>query len=287
MAHGKTITIFWVDGTPDGIITGELSGWNGMCVKLPRDQINSKREELEYPGVYFLICTDTEDGEDAVYIGESDNLRTRLNQHIANYKMGNESYYWQSVVAFSSNSLNKALVKYLENRLVMIAKDSKRYKVLTKATSPKMHLKEHEIDSMEQFIENIKTLLTALNYRILEELPQKAELKESASNTTRTMLYISTKETSGSGYLTPDDKFVLCKGSTIKAHPSKACAKAALKKRENLIEDGVIVDNTLMDDVLVSSSSLAASLITGFSTSGPEWWKTKDGISLKELQMKE
>lgn len=283
MAHGKTITIFWVNGTPDGIITGELSGWNGMCVKLPREQINAKREELEYPGVYFLICTDTEDGEDAVYIGESDHLLTRLNQHIKNFKTGSEVYYWQNVVAFSSNSLNKALVKYLENRLVTIAKNSKRYKILTKTTSPKMHLKEHEIDSMEQFIDNIKTILTALNYRVLEELPQKADQK---GNDSTTMLFISTKEASGTGYLTPDDKFVLCKGSTIKAQPSKACAKAALKKRENLIEEGVIVDNTLMDDVVLSSSSLAASLITGFSTSGPEWWKTKDGTSLKELQMK-
>lgn len=281
MAFGKTITIFWVDGTPDGIITGELSGWNGKCIKLPRDQINAKRDELEYPGVYFLICTDTKDGEDAVYIGETDNLKTRLVQHVTNYKMKKENFYWQNVVAFSSDSLNKALVKYLENRLVEIAKESKRYKVLTKASSPKIHIKEHEIDSMEQFIVNMKTILTALNYRILDEPPSATHTKES-----HTMFFLNTKDANGSGYLTNDNKFLLTKGSSISPRTTQACSKAALRKRETLIEEGLIKDNVLTDDLLLNSSSLAASLITGFSTSGPEWWKTEEGISLKEIQMK-
>ncbi len=280
MAFGKTITIFWVDGTPDGIITGELSGWNGKCVKLPRDQINAKRDELEYPGVYFLICTDTEDGEDTVYIGETDNLKTRLGQHVTNYKMKKENYYWQNVVAFSSDSLNKALVKYLENRLVEIAKESKRYKVLTKATSPKIHLKEHEIDSMEQFIVNMKTILTALNYRILDELPSVVQTKE-----LRTMFYLNTKDLHASGYLTNDNKFLLMKGSSINPSTTRSCPKTAITKRENLIKEGLIKENILTDDILLNSSSLAASLIRGFSTSGPELWRTKEGITLKEIQM--
>ncbi len=31
--HGKTMEVFWFDGTGDGIITAELSNWNGEAIK--------------------------------------------------------------------------------------------------------------------------------------------------------------------------------------------------------------------------------------------------------------
>ena len=44
MTHGKKITIYWVDGTPDGIIIGELFGWSCKCLKLPREQVSCNRK---------------------------------------------------------------------------------------------------------------------------------------------------------------------------------------------------------------------------------------------------
>ena len=66
MAHGKKITIYWVDGTPDGINNGRTVWLDCKCLKLPREQVSCRRKELSLPGVYFLICSDTSDGEEAV-----------------------------------------------------------------------------------------------------------------------------------------------------------------------------------------------------------------------------
>lgn len=95
MGKGKTITIFFDDGTPDGIITTNMSNWNGMCIKVPRTDIqNREYGELDMAGVYVLLCTDTEDGQDAVYIGEAENLRKRINQHLLDYRSGRDVFYW-------------------------------------------------------------------------------------------------------------------------------------------------------------------------------------------------
>lgn len=135
MAYGKTITIYLDEGTPDGIITASLSNWNGCCVKVPREDVaGADYEELDGPGVYFLVCTDTEDEQDAVYIGEAENLRKRLQQHILDFKNGKEKYFWQKAVMFTGSELNKTLIRYLEHNLTLRARSAKRYKVLTKNT---------------------------------------------------------------------------------------------------------------------------------------------------------
>lgn len=39
--YGKKITLFLVDGNADGIVTAELSNWNGKAIKLPRVSVAS------------------------------------------------------------------------------------------------------------------------------------------------------------------------------------------------------------------------------------------------------
>lgn len=156
MSHGKTITIYLEEGTPDGMVTASLSNWNGICVKAPREDIaHSDYEELDAPGVYFLVCTDTEDGQDAVYIGEAENLRKRLVQHILDHKSGKEKYYWQNAIVFAGSELNKTLIRYLEHNLTVKARAAKRYAVLTKNTYGDSVVKRHEKAAMAEFMDNI------------------------------------------------------------------------------------------------------------------------------------
>ena len=59
MSYGKTIELFFVNGTSDGIITAELSNWNGKAIKIPRTEIqSSEREDIRGAGIYFLLCKD-------------------------------------------------------------------------------------------------------------------------------------------------------------------------------------------------------------------------------------
>jgi molybdenum cofactor cytidylyltransferase len=78
-------------------------------------------------------------------------------QHLRDYAAEKETYYWNTVVLFVGRDLNKALIRYLESRLVDMARDSKRYLVLTKNTYRKTILKESQIAAMEEFLDNIKS----------------------------------------------------------------------------------------------------------------------------------
>lgn len=132
MAYGRSIELFLVNGTADSLITAELSNWNGNALKIPRIEVAScNRDDFTQPGVYFLFCKE-DDGSDSVYIGEAENVRDRLLQHLRDYQSEKEKYYWNTAVVFVGRDLNKAHIRYLENRFVEIARNSKRYLVLTK-----------------------------------------------------------------------------------------------------------------------------------------------------------
>ena len=142
VAYGKTIELFLVNGSPDSIITAELSNWNGKALKIPRIDVPScMREDFTQAGVYFLFCKE-EDNAESVYIGEAENVKERLVQHIRDYQAEKEKYYWNTAVVFIGRDLNKALIRYLENRFVEIARNCKRYTILTKNTYRNTVMKE-------------------------------------------------------------------------------------------------------------------------------------------------
>lgn len=207
--HGKTIELFLVNGTAESIITAELSNWNGKAIKLPRTEVSDcSREDIAGVGVYFLLCQE-DDGTDSVYIGEAENVHERLLQHMRDYQSGKEKYYWNTVVIFVGRDLNKALIRYLENRLVETARISGRYQVLTKNTYKNTVLKESQISSMEEFIDNVKILLNALGYKVLVPAPAAAD--------DTTYLYCKGAGASAKGFVSAGG-FTVLSGSVISDH---------------------------------------------------------------------
>ena len=94
MTYGKTIELFLVNGTADSLITAELSNWNGKAIKIPRIEVTAcDRDDIAQVGVYFLFCKE-DDGSDSVYIGEAENVKERLIQHLRDYRAEKEKYYW-------------------------------------------------------------------------------------------------------------------------------------------------------------------------------------------------
>lgn len=56
MAYGKAIELFLVDGDANGLITAELSNWNGKAIKIPRTDVKDcNRQDITETGVYFLF----------------------------------------------------------------------------------------------------------------------------------------------------------------------------------------------------------------------------------------
>ena len=281
MAYGKTIELFLVNGTADSLITAELSNWNGKAIKIPRIEIAScSREDITQAGVYFLFCKEDDDS-DSVYIGEAENVKERLVQHLRDYQSEKEKYYWNSAVIFVGRDLNKALIRYLENRFVDIARKCKRYLVLTKNTYRNTVMKESQIAVMEEFIDNVQILINALGYKVLEPLVQAESADSSVGDD---VLYLTSGSVHASGRVTAEG-FVVFAGATVNEKTSAKSLSAGMQKlRQKLFEAGKVDKLVTTEDILFSSSSAAADFILGYSISGPKTWKTSDGRSLKELE---
>ncbi len=277
MSYGKAIELFLVNGTAESLITAELSNWNGKAIKIPRTEVaGCTRDDIRGAGVYFLFCQN-DDGTDAAYIGEAENVLERLIQHLRDYQSGKEKYYWNTAVVFVGRDLNKALIRYLENRFVEIAKDCGRFTVLTKNTYKNTVMKESQIASMEEFIDNVKILINTLGYRILVPMPQ-------ASDDT-VYLYCKGSNASGKGFVSSGG-FTVLKGSIVSDHtvPSfETRGKNYYNLRKALETDGTIAERTFTKDYEFSAPSAASAVIMGRTSNGNEDWKTEDGTKLKDL----
>lgn len=281
MAYGKSIELFLVNGTADSLIIAELSNWNGKAIKIPRIEVSScDRDDITQAGVYFLFCKE-DDGSDSVYIGEAENVRERLVQHLRDYQAEKEKYYWNTAVVFIGRDLNKALIRYLENRFVEITRNSKRYLVLTKNTYRNTVMKESQIAVMEEFVDNVKILINALGYKVLEPF---AQVDSSTTSVDDELLYITSGSLNATGKVTAEG-FVVFAGATVNEKMSlKSLSPGMLKQRQKLFDSSKVENLITTEDILFSSSSAAADFILGYSVSGPRTWKTKDGKSLKEIE---
>ena len=281
MTYGKVIELFLVNGTADSLITAELSNWNGMAVKIPRVELSScNNDDITKPGVYFLFCKE-DDGSDSVYIGEAENVQERLKQHVRDYQSDKETYYWNTAVIFVGRDLNKAMIRYLENQFVQIARESKRYLVLTKNTYQNTVLKDSQKAVMEEFIDNVKTLINALGYKVSEPLVQ-ADL--SSRKIDDEVLYITSGSVNARGMVTSEG-FVVLSGTTVNETTAQSLSPGMLKLRKDLLDSTKVENLTTIEDILFSSSSAAADFVLGYSASGPRSWKAKNGRTLKEIEI--
>ena len=281
MAYGKSIELFLVNGTADSLTIAELSNWNGMAVKIPRVELSScNNDDITKPGVYFLFCKE-DDGSDSVYIGEAENVQERLKQHVRDYQSDKETYYWNTAVIFVGRDLNKAMIRYLENQFVQIARESKRYLVLTKNTYQNTVLKDSQKAVMEEFIDNVKTLINALGYKVLEPLVQ-ADL--SSRKIDDEVLYITSGSVNARGMVTSEG-FVVLSGTTVNETTAQSLSPGMLKLRKDLLDSTKVENLTTIEDILFSSSSAAADFVLGYSASGPRSWKAKNGRTLKEIEI--
>lgn len=290
MAYGKSIELFLVNGTADSLITAELSNWNGKAIKIPRIEVAAcNREDITQAGVYFLFCKE-DDGTDSVYIGEAENVKDRLVQHLRDYQFEKEKYYWNTAVIFVGRDLNKALIRYLENRFVEIARNCKRYTVLTKNTYRNTVMKESQIAVMEEFVDNVKVLISALGYKVLEAFNKPVLSQENVekNENKETLKFHLERTIKNVGKVIADgnrtsEGFVVLSGSMI-ASIDDNTIPVILKERRAKAN---ITNGILQEDMLFSSPSYAAMFVIGKSANGQTSWKTEEGRTLKEIEEEE
>ena len=279
MKFGKTIKIFLIDGDPNGRMSCELSNWTGKAYKIPRIKVKdcTDRDDLVSTGVYLLFGKDDE-GKDLVYIGEAESILKRLLQHL------NQKDFWNETIVFISKdeNLNKAHIKYLENRLHEIAKSARRYKIENSITPTQSSISESDRAEMEEFIENIRMLVNTLGHKVFDEKREfKPKQKQEA---------FSIKAARGAdGQGEPSsDGFVVFKGSKAAATIVNSMTTNFISQRQKLIDEGILVDKgeyfEFSEDYIFSSPSTAAVMVMGRNANGLTEWKQKDGKTLKEFE---
>lgn len=282
MKFGKTIKIFLIDGEPNGRMTCELSNWSGKAYKIPRIKVKDciDRNDLVSTGVYLLLGKN-EEGKELVYIGEAESILKRLNQHL------NQKDFWNEAIVFISKdeNLNKAHVKYLENRLHNIAHSAKRYKVENSIIPTQSSISESDRAEMEEFVENIKMLVNTLGHKVFDE---KRDFKPKQK--VEIFAIKAARGADGQGEPTSDG-FVVLKGSKAASTIVNSMTPSFVKLRQKLIDEGVLVNKIeyfeFSDDYIFSSPSTAAVMVMGRNANGLSEWKLKDGKTLKEFETNE
>ena len=116
MARGKSINVYLIDGIANGKIKAQISNWNGVAYKIPRELLDECKdfEAFKQSGVYFLF------GNKSVYVGQAEVRKSGkgIHQRIVDHETDKYKDGWDEVVIFTTkdNSLGRTDISYLENR---------------------------------------------------------------------------------------------------------------------------------------------------------------------------
>lgn len=279
MSFNKTIQMCIFDGNPNGRIMCELSNWNGRVYKISRNELNNfaKRSDSVLTGVYFLFGKD-EDNNDTVYIGEAEKMIVRLKQHLK------DPNYWNECVAVVSkdNFLNKAHVKFLENKFYCLANDSKRVTIINNTVPTCSSISEFDESMLEEFIENAKLLVNTLGYKVFDRIDTSAIERGEEK---KTLFFIKAARGADAKGLLVADGFLVVKGSKIAIDITKSMSANLVNLRKKLLNKGIINEEFLfVTDYVFTSPSLAAAIVMGRNANGRTEWKTENNVSIKEIE---
>ncbi|TDD68447.1 GIY-YIG nuclease family protein [Jiangella aurantiaca] len=303
---GKQVRLFLVDGTPGGLMTAEIMNWTGHVLKGKREKLGEirGRAEAKKVGVYILLGEDEATGGRRAYIGQSDDVANRLTHHDA------KKDFWDEVVVITSkdNNLTTAHVRYLESRLIRLAKSIGRVP-LSNGNEPSggADLPEADASDMDYFIDQVRILLPVLGVDIFRGRDRQLTLRD-----TRDQKAIPKPD---DGVVSPtfrftnkagvdanaqqiDGEFTVLAGSVIRAEMHKPArgshstlrhyvARSAV--HEKVVADAVVNPGgttvTLTRDYVFTSPSAAAAVVQGHGTAnGRTAWVTEDGTRFGEWE---
>lgn len=279
-----SIRIFLADGVPEGLRIVEKSNWTGRAVVASRSHLDRalSRDELGQPGVYVLTGP-SEDGAARVYIGEADVLRDRLKQHAA------RKDFWTRLVAFTSTNegLNKAHVRYLESRLVGLARAANQWEMENGTQPGSPPLSEPDRADAEWFLAEMLVIFPLLGIDAFEAATNQASSPVLGQGRESPELYLRERGAEARGREVGDG-FVVLKGSRARTREVESIHDYLRDLRSRLKERGVLAVEGMglvfTQDFRFSSPSTAAGVLVGGSANGRRAWKDEDGITLKKLQ---
>lgn len=270
----QVINILISGSDPNGIKILELSGWTGKVFIIPRNNLKDikDRSEINQPAVYYLFGNDENSTFENVYIGESETFFSRLQNHDINKEL------WNKAIVFSGQ-LDKADVKYLENKSTLLARQVNRYHVLNKIQPQENKLSEYKKVSADDFFEKIQYIMSSLEYPLLQ-LPQST----ADSNT----YYLKVEDSVARGKLLDNGDFMVLKNSQARVRETESFVGGyAYAARREFLNAGTLMQSNdksyiFTKDVIFNSPSASAATIAGRSINGWIAWKDEKGSTLDE-----
>jgi hypothetical protein len=280
--NAKTIQIYLPGGDPRGIRVAEITTQIVQVIEVPRSQIKAFLEMPELlenspVAVYFLFGAG-EDGQDQVYIGQTGNIRMRLNEHNA------KKDFWQRalILVTTNRNFTQTHALFLEWYCLQEAAKAERYLCENGNAGSRPHTPAPLAADCAAIFEAGKILLSTLGYPLFEPVGR------ADPGTTKDLYYCKAVGSDARGLYT-EDGFVVLKGSTGRAaNVDSIVGTSAERFREKLIEIDVMkVEGekvAFQKDHLFLSPSMAAIAVLGRTANGWKEWKNKDGKTLHEMK---
>lgn len=188
------------------------------------------------------------------------------------------------MIAFSSTdeSLNKAYVRYLEHRLVGLAKKANQWEVENSTTPAQPPLSEADRADAEWFLREMLILYPILGVDAFEVAQQSTEAEGG-----QTEFFLRERGAEGRG-LELKDGFLVRQGSRARVTETKSIHAYMKDLRAQLLEKGVMATQgdelVFQQDYRFSSPSTAAGVLVGGAANGRKAWKTSADTTLKSIQ---
>jgi len=169
VAEPYTIHVFVVDGDPDGVKIVTRQNWTGWGIAFPRSLWPniSKRKEFSTPGVYILSGPGEGAADDlpTVYVGQGDEIPTRLDLHY-----GNKDFWdWGYAFVSTGTALNRAHTTRLEHALIDLAHEAGQCHVDNTVHPKEPKLAEWERADTRGFLDEMLRILPLLGMRVFEK----------------------------------------------------------------------------------------------------------------------
>jgi hypothetical protein len=143
-------------------------------------------------------------------------------------------------------------------------------------------LSESEAAFVETFLDEALLCFPVLGVNIFERPMLVSKIRQ--------LLILAKKGIRAEGYES-DDGFIVKKGSTAVVDTVRSAHAFSVSLRQELQKNGILKKRTpqsleFTEDYEFSSPSTAAAVLVGASANGRDFWKTREGVSLKQLQAK-
>jgi len=279
MKDGLDIRVYCPDGNPGNMRCVSIPNWNGMVLYISRsywyDAARGEyRDQLSKSGVYILAGDDSSlDGRrKRIYIGQSENLRSRIEQHIED--SAKEFFDHVVCVIDHGNHLNSAHFKWAEASLVEKAQKAGKCAVENRVIPNKPSVSAADRSTIKRFLENVHRVLPLVEMNLFTE-PEALILTKSEIDQREIGWENKTPAVRG-------EKEHQCSSSNDETVSMLSMADTEHFKILGMHNDFIVIQLKKNREVLRFSPATITRKVSVGRMAPPDWWRKVSGGALSD-----